>query len=347
MNAITTPLTVDGQSWNEYTLSNDNGMSVSFLDYGGIITSIITPDKHGNYENVVLGFDNYKDYLNNSNYFGALIGRVSGRIANSTFSLNGKTYELPANEGEHHLHGGPVGLHGVIWQVELIETATSTGAVLYHTSLDGDAGYPGTVKFKVSYTLTNDNEFTIDYEAISDQDTILSLTNHSYFNLTGNLKDTVLNHDLKIDASQYVELDHELIPTGRLVPVANTVFDFTKGRKIADGVGSNDPQNKIAGDGYDHFFIFNHKEDVNVELSEETSGRKLTVKTNQPAMVLYTGNSVDDSCTLKERQSVKHLGVCLETQSTPASLNYPGFPSILLAKNETYRHTTTFKFSTL
>lgn len=347
MHSKTTPLSIEGQSWNEYTLKNDNGMSVSFLDFGGIITSIVTPDKDGNFENVVLGFDDYKDYLNNSNYFGALIGRVSGRIANSTFSLNGKEYKLPENEGKHHLHGGPVGLHSIIWQVELVETATSTGAVLYHTSLDGDAGYPGTIKYKVSYTLTNDNAFTIDYEAFSDQDTILSLTNHSYFNLTGNLKETVLNHEVKLDASQFVELDQELIPTGRLLPVTDTVFDFTNGRKLADGVNSGDPQNKVASDGYDHFFVFDHKAEENVVVTEPTSGRKLTVKTNQPAMVLYTGNSVDDSCTLKERQSEKYLGVCLETQSTPASLSYPGFPSIQLAKNEAYRHTTTFTFSTL
>lgn len=340
-------LSIEGQEWTEFTLVNDRGVSVSFLDYGGIITSINTPDKNGVFENVVIGYDDYKDYLTDGNYFGALIGRVSGRIENSTFELNGKTYNLPQNEGDHHLHGGPVGLHGVRWQVELVDTATSSSAVLYHTSIDGEAGYPGTVKFKVTYTLTNENEFTIDYEAFSDQDTVLSLTNHSYFNLSGNLKETVLNHNVKMDASQFIELDEALIPTGRLLPVANTVFDFTKGRKIVDGVDSGDPQNKVASDGYDHFFLFDHKEEENVVVSEPNSGRVLTVKTNQPAMVLYTANSVGPGLKLKERESEKYLGVCLETQSTPASLKHPGFPSIKLAKDETYRHTTTFTFSTL
>lgn len=345
MQAKTTPLSIDGHNWKEYTLTNNNGLSVSFLDFGGIITSLITPDKNGKFENIVIGFDDYKDYLNNENYFGALIGRVSGRIANSTFTLNGETFQLPANEGAHHLHGGPVGLHSIIWQVELIETATSSGAVLYHTSLDGEAGYPGTVRYKVSYTLTNEDEFIIDYEAFSNKDTILSLTNHSYFNLSGDLKETVLNHEVKMNASQFVELDEELIPTGRLLPVTDTVFDFTNGRKIADGVHSDDPQNKLAGDGYDHFFLFDHNQTDNVIVTEEKSGRVLRVKTNQPAMVMYTANSVDDSLKLKEGQSAKYLGVCLETQSTPASLKYPNFPSITLRANEKYHHTTTFSFS--
>src|SRR5699024_9789594 len=231
MRAKTTPLTIDGHNWKEYTLANDNGMTVSFLDFGGIITSIVTADRDNRFENVVVGFDNYQDYLNNDNYFGALIGRVAGRINNSAFTLNGETYHLPSNEGKHHLHGGIVGLDSVIWQVELIETASSSGAILYHTSLDGEAGYPGTIKYKISYTLTNENEFIIDYEALSDKDTILTLTNHSYFNLSGNLKETILNHEVKMNASQFVELDLELIPTGKISPVHDTVFDFTNGRK--------------------------------------------------------------------------------------------------------------------
>lgn len=347
MRAKTTPLSIEGHNWKEYTLTNDNGMSLSFLDFGGTITSLITPDKNGTFENIVIGFDDYKDYLNNENYFGALIGRVSGRIENSLFTLNGKTYQLAANEGAHHLHGGPVGLHSVIWQVELIETATSSGAVLYHTSLDGEAGYPGTIKYKISYTLTNENEFIIDYEAFSNKDTVLTLTNHSYFNLSGNLKETVLNHDVTIDASQFVELDEELIPTGRILPVTDTVFDFTKGRKIADGVGSGNPQNTIVKDGYDHFFIFDRNDENNVTVTEPKSGRVLTVKTDQPAMVMYTANSLDESLNLKERPSAKHLGVCLETQSTPASLKHQGFPSIYLEADKKYRHSTTFSFSTL
>src|SRR5699024_6931005 len=219
---------------------------------------------------------------------GALIGRVAGRINNSTFTLNGETYHLPSNEGKHHLHGGIVGLDSVIWQVELIETASSSGAILYHTSLDGEAGYSGTIKYNISYTLTNENEFIIDYEALSDKDTILTLTNHSYFNLSGNLKETILNHEVKMNASQFVELDHELIPTGKILPVHDTVFDFTNGRKLADGVDSGHPQNTIATDGYDHYFIFDDNETENVVVTEPKSGRVLTIKTDQPGIVMYT-----------------------------------------------------------
>ncbi|SDB82155.1 aldose 1-epimerase [Pelagirhabdus alkalitolerans] len=340
------PITVEDQTWTEYTLKNDHGMEVNFLDFGGIITSLYTPNHEGEFENVVIGFNDYREYLNNKNFFGALIGRVAGRIENSQFTVNGETYELPANEGAHHLHGGTVGLHNVRYQVELIEGAEMASAVLYHTSMDGEGGYPGTVKFKITYTLTNDNDFSIEYEAFSDKDTILTLTNHSYFNLSGDLKDTVLAHEVEIDAEQFVELDEELIPTGKLLPVRNTVFDFTTAHQIADGVNSGDPQNKVAGDGYDHYFVFDQKKPYNVKVSEPRSGRVLTVKTDQPGMVMYTSNNLDRSLTLKERTSAKYLGVCLETQASPASVSHDGFPSIYLDAHDVYRKTTTFNFST-
>ncbi|WP_017471131.1 aldose epimerase family protein [Amphibacillus jilinensis] len=346
MEVKQTPLTIEGQAWTEYTLVNDHGSSVTFLDFGGIITSINVPDRNQQIENVVIGYRNYADYLDNPNYFGALIGRVAGRIENARFKLNDKIYTLPANENTHHLHGGPIGLHSVIWQVELIETATHVGAILYHTSVDGEAGYPGTIKYKVTYTLTNDNAFTIDYEAFSDQDTVLTLTNHSYFNLSGDLKDTILGHYVKMNASQFVELDEELIPTGRILPVANTVFDFTKGRPLADGVNSGDPQNIYAKNGYDHFFIFDQQNEGKIIVTDPISGRVLTVTTDQPGVVMYTSNGLDDTLTLKERNSAKYLGVCLETQSSPASLEHAGFPSIYLKATEPYRKTTTFTFTT-
>ena len=345
--AITTkPVAVEGHDWQLYTLTNKNNMSVSFLNYGGIITEIITPNKAGVQENVVLGYRDYADYLNNKTYFGALIGRVAGRIENSTFVLNGDTYHVPEVENGHSLHGGPGGLHTKVFEVETLEHDTSTEAVLYYTSEDGDQGYPGTVTYKVSYVLADDNTFTIRYEAVSTKDTVLTITNHSYFNLSGNLKETILDHDITLNASQFVELDEELIPTGKILPVSGTTFDFTQGRSVRDAVDSTDPQNKVALQGYDHYFIFDDTKGDVVVVKDPKSGRKLTVQTDQPGMVMYTSNSLDDSLTLKEAQSQKYLGVCLETQSSPASLEHDGFPSIFLPKNEVYRSKTSFRFET-
>ncbi|MCZ0702483.1 aldose 1-epimerase [Natronobacillus azotifigens] len=337
-------LTVDGQKWTEYTLLNDNGMEVSFLDYGGIITKMVTPDRLGTLENVVIGYKNYEDYLKNPNFFGALIGRVAGRIEGSRFALDGIEYQLPTNEGRNHLHGGEVGFHQVLWQVELVEHATSVGAILHYTTSDGDGGYPGNVAVKVTYTLTNDNQFTIDYEAVSDKKTVLTLTNHAYFNLSGNLKQDILHHEVTMDVSRFVELDDELIPTGTMLPVDGTVFDFRAGRLLKDGVDSGNPQNAFAKNGYDHYFLFDHTKEDKVVVHEQTSGRVLRVKTDQPGIVMYTSNGLDDSLSLRERSSAKYLGVCLETQSSPASLEHEGFPSIVLEKNKMYQASTTFDF---
>lgn len=345
MNVTKNKLSVAERSWSEYTLTNVHGMSVSFLDYGGIITNLMAPDQTGQLENVVIAYDNYEDYLSNPNFFGALIGRVAGRIEKASFDLDGETYALPSNEGQHHLHGGPVGLHQVIWDVETFETDTSTGATLHYTSPNGDGGYPGQVDIKVTYTLTNDNAFSINYEAVSDQKTVLTLTNHSYFNLSGNLKEDILDHEVTMDVSRFVELDDELIPTGKILPVEETVFDFRRGRQIKDGVDSGYDQNAYASNGYDHYFLFDKTKEESVVVREQTSGRTLTVTTNQPGIVMYTSNGLDDSLQLKERKSAKHLGLCLETQSSPASLKHDGFPSIVLEKDDVYQKETTFKFS--
>lgn len=347
MKAKEIPLVVDGHEWSEYTLTNDQGMSVSFLDFGGTITSIITPDQDKRFENVVLGFEDYKDYLNNPSKFGSLIGRVAGRIKDAKFTLNNTEYQLPKNEGEHHLHGGYIGLDSIVFQVELIKTETRSSAVLYHTSTDGEDGYPGTVRYKITYTLTNENEFTINYEAFSDQDTILTLTNHSYFNLSGDLKETVHDHELKMNASQFIELDEDLIATGNILPVLSTPFDFRNGRKIRDGIESSNPQIAIASGGYDHYFIFD-QEEGQIKITDEKSGRILDVKTNQPGIVIYTANGFDDHPQkLKERYAERHLGFCLETQGAPASLEDPKFPSIYLKADEKYERTTSFTFSTI
>ncbi|WP_138420118.1 aldose epimerase family protein [Aquibacillus sediminis] len=334
-------------NWKRYTLVNDNGMEVTCLNYGGIITKILAPDQHNHFENVVLGYKNEQDYLHNPNFFGALIGRVAGRIQNSTFSIDGTTYELDANEGPNHLHGGANGFDRVIWDVEPFEESDKVGLTLTHTSPDGEGGYPGTVQVQVTYTLTNDNQLQITYDAQSDKKTALTLTNHSYFNLSGDLKQDILHHDVTIDSSHVVELDDTLIPTGNKLEVEGTVFDFRNGRQLKDGVSSSHPQNQYAGNGYDHNFIFDKYKQHDIVVRDETSGRQLTVDTEQPGFVMYTSNNLDESLQLSEGVSKKYLGVCLETQGSPASLEHQGFPSIVLDKDQPYRYTTTFTFGVI
>lgn len=330
--------------WEEYTLKNDHGMTVSVLNYGGIITKIIVPDRDGKMENVVLGYKNYADYETNPNFFGALIGPVAGRIQDASFELNGETYSLEANDGKNHLHGGSTGFHQVIWRVEPFETDNSVGLELSHKRINGEGDYPGNLDVHVVYTLNNANQLMLDYSAKSDQTTALTLTNHTYFNLTGDLKNTVHNHHVTMDSGKFVKLDEELIPTGQWRDVAGTSFDFRNGRPLRDGFNDDSEQNKIAGNGYDHYFIFEEKQQQKVIVRHSDSGRKLTVKTEQPGMVMYTANNLEEGLELKEDLSEKHLGVCFETQSSPASLHHEGFPSVLLEGGSKYNKRTSFSF---
>lgn len=344
INYVSLSITPD-QDWTVYTLTNDSGMSVEFLNYGGIITKILAPDREGNLENLVLGFGDYKDYLENPPYLGALIGKVAGRIQGAAFELNGETYPLAQNNGVNHLHGGPNGLHQVIWEGEPFQTSDEIGVVFTYTSPNGSGGYPGTVDLKITYTLTNDNVFKIHYWAESDQDTVLTLTNHTYFNLSGNLKETIDTHNVTMASSKFVELDSELIPTGKLLNVEGTPFDFRNGRVIKDGIDSTYSQNLVASHGYDHYFILDDPAQSAIQVEEPTSGRQLIIETDQPGLVLYTGNTLGNELELNERLSCNYLGLCFETQSSPASLHHDGFPSILLKKGETYNTLTTFKFT--
>lgn len=313
--------------WQEYTLTNNKGMSASFLDYGGIITKIRVPDRNGKTENVVLCYKNYADYEANPNFFGALIGPVAGRIQDASFELDGQLYSLEKNEGIHHLHGGTSGFHQIIWDIEPFESEDHIGVKLTHTSADGVGGYPGNVDVVITYTLNNDNELTMDYWASTDQTTPLTLTNHSYFNLSGDLKNTVHEHRVTANSDHFVELDQELIPTGKKLDVTASNFDFRKGRKLGDGFADNSVQHKVANNGYDHYFLFNDK--GNVAITEADSGRTLSIKTDQPGMVMYTSNNLDEGLELNEGRSRKYLGVCFETQASPASLHHEGFPSVI------------------
>lgn len=331
-------------NWKLFKLINDNGMSVSLLNFGGIITEINVPDRNQKIENVVLGYKEYADYAHNPNFFGAIIGRVAGRIEGASFTLNDDTFNLDNNDGVHNLHGGPEGFHQVVWTANPFQTAETIGVVLTHTSPDGTGGYPGTIEAAVTYTLTNDNELIIDYNATTDKTTALTLTNHSYFNLSGDVSETIHHHQVTMNVDDFVELDQELIPTGSKLDVSNTSFDFRNGRKLADGIHATSQQNLVASHGYDHYFIFNQKEPRQIIVKDDTSGRIMTVTTNQPGVVMYTANTLEEGLTLKEGTSKPHLGVCFETQGSPASLHHEGFPSIILNAYEKYGKQTVFSF---
>lgn len=330
--------------WKLYTLTNHNGMKVSILNFGGIITEISVPDRNNTFKNVVLGYKEYIDYEKKSNYFGAIVGRVAGRIQDASFTIEGKTYTLETNKGAHHIHGGSSGFHQVIWNASSFQTDDTVGVTLTHKSLDGEGGYPGTVDVAVTYTLTAKNELILDYSATSDKTTALTLTNHSYFNLSGNSAKTIHDHHVTIDSDAFVELDKELIPTGKKVNVADTPFDFRSGRKLSDGIRSASTQNAVASHGYDHYFMFNQNKQEDIIVIEETSGRRMTVRTNQPGVVMYTSNTLAEGLELETGLSKPYLGVCFETQASPASLHHEGFPTVVLKANEAYEKQTVFSF---
>ncbi|MCP3027944.1 aldose epimerase family protein [Halobacillus sp. A5] len=333
--------------WKKFIVKNDFGISISALDYGGIITEINVPDRRGTVENVVLSYKNYEDYIEDPNYFGALIGRVAGRVDGSFFHLNGETYVLDSNDGDNSLHGGNQGFHKKIWNAAPFQMTGAAGVEFTVEIPDLEGGYPGSLSVKITYELTNQNQFSINYQAVSDQDTAVTLTNHSYFNLSGNVKRTVRDHKIKINSNHYVELDENLIPTGEIKSNESTPFDLNRESTLQTGIESSHQQIQLAGRGFDHYFIFNETEEENLSLKDEKSGRALRVHTNQPGMVLYTGNNLNSDHLLETGPAQKHSGLCLETQASPASLHHGGFPSVFLKANEPYEKKTTFTFATI
>lgn len=333
------------EKWKRFKISNDNGVRVTILNYGGIISELLVPDQNGKLENVVLGYKNEADYQTDPHYFGAIIGRVAGRIQSGSFELNGNTYDLEKNDGQNCLHSGTRGFHKVVWNAETFQTTDTVGIKLTHISPDGEGGFPGTVQAAVTYSLNNDNQLIMDYEATSDKTTALTLTNHSYFNLSGHTKHTVEQHQVKMNGSRFVELDPNLIPTGNLLDVTGTPFDFRQGRKLADGIKAGTEQNAVAGNGYDHYLTFDQAKG-NIHVKDETSGRVMDIETNQPGLVMYTANNLDKGLDLKEGKSRKYSGVCFETQGCPASLHHEGLPSTVLGANTLYSKRTTFTFGT-
>ena len=337
----------DGREVYEFILSNSNGCKVSIINYGAIVTSIIVPDKNGKFENVNLGYDTLEDYIKDKTYLGAIVGRYGNRIAKGRFQLEGKTYQLATNNGENHLHGGNVGFNKVLWNAEIVD-ANEPAVNLTYISNDGEEGYPGTVTLTVTYTLTNKNELRIDYNGTTDKTTILNPTQHSYFNLSGKLSQTILDHVLTIESDFYTPVDKTQIPTGRLADVTNTPFDFRSPHTIGERIDTQDEQLQIGG-GYDHNFVlrnFNGKVRKVAEAYEPNSGRILTVYTDQPGLQFYSGNSITE---IKGKDGViynRRTGFCLEAQHYPDSPNKPEFPSVILRPGETYKQTTIYQFST-
>ncbi|MBO0958699.1 galactose mutarotase [Neobacillus sp. MM2021_6] len=323
-----------------FTMVNDHGVEVTAINYGCIITKMMVPDQQGNYENIVLGHDTLDEYVNDPYFLGAVVGRVAGRIKGGSFELDGTPFTLARNENKNHLHGGVRGFDKVVWDAEIVED----GVQFSYLSPDGEEGYPGNLYIQVSYRLNNDNELTIHYEAHSDKKTLLTVTNHSYFNLSGNGKRDILEHTLTIKSNQFLELDHELMPTGTFVNVENTPFDFTRERVINTGAASLHPQNKLVGEGYDHSFLLHTNHDREIVLSDPESGRTVAIETDEAAVVVYSGNSLKAEGEFRGVPSRKYLGLCLETQALPDAIHHPEFPSIILDKGQQYSSVTTYRF---
>ena len=337
----------DGRVADQYTLKNANGMEVKISNYGGVITHWTAPDKDGKFEDIVLGFDSLAGYFTPPPYFGAIIGRYGNRIAKGKFTLDGKNYQLAKNNGENHLHGGLIGYDKVLWNAEPIEGEESALKLTY-LSKDGEEGYPGNLNITVVYTLLKDNSLKMDYSATTDKATVINLTNHSYFNLSGSKKD-ILDEEITLNADRYLPVDKGLIPTGELRSVTGTVFDFTKPTVIGKGINEvKDEQIKLGG-GYDHAWILNKKGNelsLAATVLEKISGRKMEVLTTEPAIQFYTGNFLDGKLTGKgDVKYVKRFALCLESEHYPDSPNQSAFPTVVLKPNEKYSTTTIYKLS--
>jgi len=340
--------TGDGRPVDLYTFTNSQGLEVRVTNYGGIVVSLRVPDKNGKMEDVVLGFDSIDGYLDNSPYFGAIVGRYANRIANGTFTLDGVKYSLAKNNGENSLHGGRIGFNKIVWEAKPFENSKAAGVALTRTSPDGEEGYPGNLKVKVTYTLTDENQLILDYHAVTDKATPLNLSHHSYFNLAGEGSGDILGHELMINADRFTPIDASLIPTGELRAVKGTPLDFTRPTAIGARINDNYEQLQL-GRGYDHTFVINRKNEgltLAARVREPNSGRVMEVFTTEPAVQLYTSNFLDGSIVGKRGHAYqKRTALCLETQHFPDSPNHPGFPSTILRPGTTYRSQTIYKFS--
>lgn len=328
-----------------FTLTNSAKTEVKITNYGGRIVSIKTADKNGKFDDVALGYDTIDQYLNDNFFFGGIIGRYANRIAKGKFSLNGKEYSLATNNGENHLHGGTKGFDTKIWQAKSSTSQSRAKLALTYLSKDGEENYPGNLSLTVIYTLTENNEIRIDYSAKTDQDTIINLTNHAYFNLAG--RGTILNHQLQINSDKFTPTDSGSIPTGTLSEVKNTPFDFNQPTAIGARINHENEQLKF-GKGYDHNWVLRKDSDdlcVAAKMFEPISGRILEILTTEPGIQFYSGNFLDNVKGLNGKTYQKREGFCLEAQHFPDSPNNLNFPTTVLRKGQTYKQTTIYRFS--
>lgn len=340
-------VTRDGQPVEVFTLRNANGVEARIINYGGVVLSLKVPDRNGQFGDVVLGFDTLAEYEQKSPYFGCLIGRYGNRIAGGRFTLNGVTYQLATNDGPNHLHGGIKGFDKRVWKVERAEvTPQGPQLVLSYLSPDGEEGYPGNLHVTATYTLTKDNGLRLDYRATTDKDTIVNLTQHSYFNLAGH--GDILGHVVYLNADRFTPVDATLIPTGELRPVEGTPFDFRKPTAIGARIQQDDEQLRY-GRGYDHNWVINKKPGelaLHARVVEPTTGRVLEVLSTEPGLQFYSGNFLDGTLKGKYGQVYAHRSAfCMEPQHFPDSPNKPNFPSVVLKPGQEYRNTIIYRFS--
>lgn len=336
--------TPDGEDVDIYTLTNDRGMEAKIATYGGILVSLTAPDRNGKYDDVVLGFEYLENYFRFSPFFGCIVGRYANRIANAKFRLNDAEYALAANDGPNSLHGGKKGFDKVVWRASEIATSDAASLALGYTSKDGEEGYPGTLSVIVVYTLMNDNSLRIDYTATTTKDTVLNLTNHSYFNLAG--AGDILGHQLMLNADQFTPANATLIPTGELASVEGTPLDFRQLTTIGDRI--NDPHEQmVRGKGYDHNFVVRGEAGVlrpAARVVEPKTGRLMDVSTTEPGVQFYSGNFMTEVVGKRGQIYNYRGGLCLETQHFPDSPNQPNFPSTVLRPGQTFKSTTVFAF---
>ena len=340
--------TADGTPVQLYTLRNGHGMEATIMTYGGIVTSLKTPDRNGNFGDVVLGYDSLDGYLKSTPYFGALIGRYGNRIAKGKFSLDGVEYSLATNNVPNSLHGGVKGFDKVVWTVAEAEVGEHGPELeLTYLSKDGEEGYPGNLKVKAEYVLTEDNGLKIKFTATTDKKTVVNLTHHSYFNLRGS--GDILGHSVQINADKFTPVDATLIPTGELRPVAGTPFDFTTPHLIGERIGQTADEQLKFGGGYDHNWVLNKKSNelsLAARVTEPTSGRVMEVWSTEPATQFYSGNFLDGTITGKGGWTYQFRnGFCFEPQHFPDSPNHPAFPTTVLKPGETYHNTIIYKFA--
>lgn len=325
----------------EYTMKNNAGIEISILNLGGIITRIITPDRDGNLENIVLAYKDYSDYFTNDSFYGAVIGRFSGRIYRGKLTLEGTEYNFPINDGLNHLHGGE-GFDTKIWSTSFCLEDTKSGIILEYTSKDGEEGYPGNVKVKVQYILNDNNELEFVIDGTTDKTTVLNITNHSYFNLSGDYKSDILNQQLRINSKEFTELEAGVVGTGKVLDGKNTPFDFYEEKAIGKDINDDDLQ-LLIGNGYDHPFIFEN-EIGEILLKDQESGRTMEVTTNNPLVVIYTMNYPKEKILQNGIKPIKNHGICLETQNPPIGKNQCYKEKSILKPNEVYHRYTKYKF---